>query len=66
MIVWIIILGKNFEKGEKRDVYVVPKKDYSKYEEQIFIATLKWSIQMLRIPHIRQEFVYEDTDESTI
>lgn len=24
--------GKNFEKGEKRSVYIVPKKDYSKYE----------------------------------
>lgn len=58
--------GKNFEKGEKRSVYIVPKKDYSKYEEQIFIDTLKWHTSMFRIPHIRQEFVYENYNESTI
>ena len=58
--------GHYFAKGEKRDVYVVPKKDYSKYEEQIFIDTLKWGTSMLRIPHIRQEFVDENYNESTI
>ena len=58
--------GHYFGKGEKRDVYVVPKKDYSKYEEQIFIDTLKWKTSMFRIPHIRQEFVDENNNESTI
>lgn len=57
---------ENFEKGEKRSVYIVPKKDYSKYEEQIFIDTLKWHTSMFRIPHIRQEFVYENNNESTL
>ena len=55
-----------FAKGEKRSVYIVPKKDYSKYEEQIFIDTLKWHTSMFRIPHIRQEFVYENNNESTL
>ena len=58
--------GHYLPKGEKREVYIVPKKDYSKYEEQIFIDTLKWSIAMLRIPHIRQEFVDEDCDKSAL
>ena len=55
--------GHYFAKGEKREVYVVPKKDYSKYEEQIFIDTLKWATSMFRIPHIRHEFVDENNNE---
>ena len=52
--------NKKIKKGEiKNFIYVVPKKDYSKYEEQIFIDTYKWCSPMMRSPLIRQEFVDE-------
>ena len=52
--------GHYFAKGTKKgNIWIVPKKDYSKHEEQIFIDTLKWSTSMVRVPHIRQEFVHE-------
>lgn len=48
------------KKGEtKRFIWVVPKKDYSKYEEQIFIDSYKWGNLVIRHPLIRQEFVDE-------
>lgn len=48
------------KKGQtKRFIYVVPKKDYSKYEEQIFIDTYKWGTFVMRHPLIRQEFIDE-------
>lgn len=46
----------NTTKGTKRNVWIVPKKDYSKYAEQIFIDTLKWANTMMRFPLIRKEF----------
>lgn len=51
------------KKGEiKNFIWVVPKKDYSKYEEQIFIDTYKWGTFVMRQPLIRQEFVDDTFD----
>ena len=58
--------GHYFAKGTKRSVWIVPKKDYSKYEEQIFIDSLKWSSAFVRFPLIRQEFVNENNNESSL
>lgn len=48
-------------KGDiKKYILVVPKKDYSKYEEQIFLDTYKWVTPFIRQALIRQEFIDED------
>ena len=50
----------HIKKGaEKRYIYVVPNKDYSKYLETIFIDSYKWRTFMLRQPLIRKEFCEE-------
>ena len=58
--------GHYYAKGARKSVYVVPKKDYSKYEEQIFIDTLRWQTLMMRYPLIRKEFVDEDHNEPSL
>lgn len=58
--------GHYFKKGTRRGVYIVPKKDYSKYKDKIFIDSLKWSSAMVRFPLIRQEFVDENNNESSL
>lgn len=48
------------KKGETKNfIYVVPKKDYAKYEDQIFIDSYKWGTPVMRCQLIRQEFVDE-------
>ena len=55
------------KKGETKNfIWVVPKKDYSKYEEQIFIDSYKWGDPIKRQPLIRQEFVDENSNEPSI
>lgn len=48
--------GHYYAKGTRKSVYIVPKKDYSKYKDKIFIDSLKWSSAMMRFPLIRKEF----------
>jgi len=65
---FIAKVGNNkIKKGETKNfIWVVPKKDYSKYEEQIFIDTYKWCNPMMRQPLIRQEFIDEDNNERAL
>ena len=51
-----------FEKGTKRCIYIVPKKDYSKYEDIIFIDNLKWSNLEKNTLLIRKDFVDENNN----